>query len=448
MIFEQDGLPTIAIIGRTNVGKSTLFNRLVQKRSAIVKNDPGVTRDRKTGICDWGDVIFRVVDTGGPDKIAEGIVGEKTAEQVWKSLEESDLIFFLVDVKTGPVPGDWEIVDKLRKYSEKIVLIVNKVDNEYRKEDVGVFYSFGLGEPVAVSAEHGLGIEDIIDIVRERAPDIKSSPVASPGIRVSVVGKPNVGKSSLVNAILGSERMIVSPVAGTTRDSIDTKVKINGNTFTLIDTAGIRRKSKTVSALEKYCVIMAMRSIRQCDVAVLLLDAEQSIANQDVRIGGYIKELGRSCLIAVNKWDVKPKGNKARQEFLRLLNDKMPFLAYAPVIFISALQAGNIHMIPDHISKIYERYNSKLPTSKLNEWLENALKRHHAPRLPSGKPFKIFYVSQTGIRPPAFHFIVNDSRFVHFSFERYLENRLRVQFDLTGTPVKFKWKVRKRRNIR
>lgn len=439
-------LPTVAIVGRPNVGKSTLFNRLAGRRIAITEETPGITRDRIYEECEWRGKPFRLVDTGGLDFGREQMAAA-VRQQVEFAIEEADVILFVVDAKDGPAGLDQEIAERLRHTGKPVILVANKVESAAREETSREFLSLALGEPVAVSAMHGMEIGTLLDRLE---PLLPKAPAAEPweGVRVAVVGRPNVGKSSLVNALMGEERAIVSPVPGTTRDAIDTPFRFEGENYLLIDTAGIRRKGRVRKAFEYYSVLRALHAIERCHVSVLVVDAVQGLTDQDQTIVRYADEQGRGQVLAVNKWDLRRAAieqtdprKAARQERL-LQNDfkaqvkaRLPFAQFAPVVFISATQGFGLDSLMQCVREVAWQHSTRVPTAALNRVIREAMAARSLSR--KGKPLKIYYGTQVSTRPPTIVLFVNNPDLMHFSHQRYLENRIRGAFNLHLTPLRF-----------
>ncbi|HHY46025.1 MAG TPA: ribosome biogenesis GTPase Der [Firmicutes bacterium] len=430
--------PIVAIVGRPNVGKSTLFNRIIQKRLAVVEETPGVTRDRIYSAASWRGREFLLVDTGGIDPYADpdqGIPG-KTRQQAEIAIAESDVVLFVVDGRDGITDLDRDIANILRKTQKPIILAVNKLENRAGRGDLE-FYELGLGDPLPISALHGTGTGDLLDEVVKHLPE--ETPAGPPadadtGPKIAVVGRPNVGKSSLVNAILGEPRTIVTDIPGTTVDSIDTEFRRDGRPFVIIDTAGIRRKARVESPVERYSVMRAVRAIERADVAVLVLDATTGPTEQDAKIGGLIHEAGRGCVIAVNKWDLAKSLGINALEFEKATRARMLFLDYAPVIFISARTGRNIGALLETVEAIAHVVKKEIPTSQLNSLIEDVTARVPPPTR-KGKVLKLYYATQVGTRPPTFILFVNNPELMHFSYLRYLENEIRKAFGFQGTRV-------------
>jgi GTP-binding protein len=426
----------VAIVGRPNVGKSTLFNRLVGFRQAIVRDEPGVTRDRIYARCRWGNQSFFLIDTGGLDFFAQDDLGHKVRQQAELALEESQTIILLLDAHDGPTPLDKEIVRQLWKRGKPIVVAINKVDGPKDQLLLADFYSLGLQRLFPISAEHGLGIGELMDELLKLLPPApeEQTPSEQEGLRVAVVGRPNVGKSTLINCLLGEERILVSQEPGTTRDAIDTLVELNGNKYTLIDTAGIRRKARVKAVLEKYCAIKALKAIERSDVALILMDASQGVTEQDVRIAGYVHQAGKAAIVVMNKWDLVPKDGSTMSQYTLGVKARLKFMNYAPVVFTSALSGQRVLSILKLVSRVGRQYCRRLPTPGLNKLLQQAVGRHHPPSY-KGKPVKLYYITQVSTKPPAFVVFVNYPQGLGSSYRRYLTNQIRQTFGLSGTPL-------------
>lgn len=427
--------PLVAIVGRPNVGKSTIINGLAQKRVSIVEDIPGVTRDRIYCDVRWLNREFTLIDTGGiefrdsKDHISNGI-----RQQAELAMEEADVILFVVDARAGAAADDEIIAGMLRKTGKLVVLCVNKVDSTNQEMDVYEFYSLGLGDPVPVSAVNRLGFGDLLDKISEGFPEIEVDD--SPDIiRTAIVGRPNVGKSTLINSLLGYERSLVADEMGTTRDAVDSVWKYKGKTFILVDTAGMRRKSKIDEPLEKYSVIRSIRAIDNCDVAIFVLDANDLLTEQDKKIIGYIHEAGKGLILMVNKWDMIEKETNTILSFEKEIRNGLPFAPYAPMLFGSAMTKQRIQKLGDMIYNVAEQQSMRVSTSVLNDLLEDA-KIMNPPPAHAGRVAKIYYITQVGIRPPTFVMFVNDANLIHFSYIRFIENRLREAFSFEGTPIR------------
>lgn len=425
----------VAVVGRPNVGKSTLFNKIIGQRLSIEDDTPGVTRDRIYATTWWRQYEFTIVDTGGLDK-GEDIILKQIYNQANLAIDLAQVIIFVVDGKTGVAEGDEEVAMLLRKSKKPVVLVVNKVDNmRGESPEIYEFYSLGLGDPVAVSASQGLGMGDMLDeIVKHFDSELKTE--EDDYIKVAVAGKPNVGKSSLINKILKEERLIVSPVPGTTRDAIDTYFETADQKYIFIDTAGIRRKNKIKESIEHYSIIRAIAAIERCDVCILMISAEEGITEQDTKIIGMAHERGKAAIIAVNKWDAIEKDNSTMGKYLKDIEQKLSYMSYAPKIFVSALTGQRLNTIFDTINTVYLGATHRVSTGLLNEVLVEAL-AHNPPPFDKGKTLKVYYATQVKVKPPTFVLFVNDEELMHFSYKRYLENQLRLAFGFKGTPIHF-----------
>lgn len=429
---------TVAIVGRPNVGKSTLFNKLTGSRISIVDDTPGVTRDRIYGECEWLGRSFLLVDTGGIEPYSNDVILKQMRAQAQIAIDTADVIILVADVTSGILPADREVAAMLQKSGKPIVLCVNKCDSVGElPADFYEFYNLGLGEPFAVSSVHGHGTGDLLDEVIKFLPDGgEEENDDSEIIKVAVIGKPNVGKSSLVNRICGENRTIVSDIAGTTRDTTDTFIENSYGSFNFIDTAGIRRKSKVTDAVERYSVIRARSAVERANVCVIMIDAVEGFTEQDSKIAGIAIEAGKACVVAVNKWDAVEKDSNTMKEFKDKLAVDLSFMPYAPVIFISAKTGQRLDRLFETISFVHSQNSMRIPTGKLNEVLAESTARVQPPT-DKGKMLRIYYMTQASTRPPAFVFFVNDAKLFHFSYQRYLENRIREVFGLSGTPVRF-----------
>lgn len=429
--------PIVAIVGRPNVGKSTLFNKLIGKRVSIVDDTPGVTRDRIYGDCEWCNRHFLLIDTGGIEVSDSDEIGSQMRIQAQLAIDAADVIIFVTDVKTGALSADYEVANILQKSGKPVVVCVNKCDKIGAIEaNFYEFYNLGLGDPITVSSIHGHGTGDLLDEVLKNFPTGDFAEEKCTYINVAVIGKPNVGKSSLVNKIIGEDRCIVSNVAGTTRDSIDTFVENKFGRFNFIDTAGLRRKNKVYNDIEKYSVIRAKMSIERSDVCVILIDATTGFTEQDSKIAGLAIEAGKACIIAVNKWDIIEKTDKTMVNYKKKLENDFSFMSYVPIIFISAKTGQRIEKLFELIINVSKASEMRISTGVLNEVLADAVSRVQPPT-DKGKRLKIFYVTQVSTKPPTFVFFVNSEQLFHFSYQRYLENKIRETFSLQGTPIRF-----------
>lgn len=428
--------PVIAIVGRPNVGKSTLFNKLTGQRISIVDDTPGVTRDRIYGEVEWLNRHATLIDTGGIEPYSDDIILSQMRRQAQLAIETADVTILVTDVRSGLVATDAEVAQMLQKSGKPVVLCVNKCDRIGEPDpDFYEFYNLGLGEPIQVSSVHGHGTGDLLDAVFELIPESDYEDVESEIISVAIIGKPNVGKSSLVNRVTGQERSIVSNIAGTTRDSIDSKVSNSHGEFIFIDTAGIRRKNKIDNAIEKYSIIRAKMAIERCDVCVIMIDAEEGPTEQDTKIAGMAHEAGKGCIICVNKWDAIEKDDKTMSEFRKQLDLDFGFMSYAPTLFISAKTGQRIDRLFELIKFVANSNAMRIKTGVLNELLAEATVRVQPPS-DKGRRLKIYYVTQPSTKPPTFVFFCNNAELFHFSYQRYLENRIRETFGLEGTPVR------------
>jgi GTP-binding protein len=429
--------PLVAIVGRPNVGKSTLFNRLVGRRQSIVRDVPGVTRDRLYGTASFERWQATVVDTGGFDPSSEEPLVDAVRRQVLAAIEECDLVLFVVDARAGVTALDREIAGVIRKTGRPVLLVANKVESETQERDLGDLYALGFGDPLPVSAEHGRGVAELLEAARGTVPEVRGeapAPAGEAAIPIAIVGRPNVGKSSLVNKLVGGERVLVHERPGTTRDAVDTPFTYRGRRYLLIDTAGIRRKGKVTEPLEKLAVVMALRSLERCRVAVLLIDATEGITAQDAHIAGYANEAGRATVIAVNKWDLVPPGMVRRAEVVEQLRDRLPFLDYAPICFTSAASGEGLPELFDLVDRVAAEARHRVPPTDARAELLRAVERR--PITLAGTPLTIQSAAQVGVEPPIFVVRVNRPAGIHFSYERYLVNSLRRAFGFSGSPIK------------
>jgi GTPase len=433
--------PVIAIVGRPNVGKSTIFNRIVGERISIVEDIPGVTRDRIYSSAEWLTHDFNIIDTGGIDLGDEPFL-DQIRQQAEIAIDEANVIIFLVNGREGVTSADEEVAKILYRSNKPVVLAVNKIDNPEMRDMIYDFYALGFGEPFPISGSHGLGLGDLLDEAAKHFPKAKEDDYDKDAIKFSLIGRPNVGKSSLVNAILGEERVIVSDIAGTTRDAIDSKVTYNGQKYLIIDTAGMRKKGKVYETTEKYSVLRALRAIERSDVVLIVINAEEGIIEQDKHIAGYAEEAGRAVIIVVNKWDAIEKDEKTMKEFEEKIRAHFQFLSYAPVVFLSAKTKKRIHTLMPMIDLASENHAMRVQTNILNEVIMDAIAMNPTPS-DKGKRLKIYYATQVSTKPPTFVVFVNEPELLHFSYERFLENRIRDAFDFTGTPIKIFARERK-----
>ncbi|MBM2838731.1 MAG: GTP-binding protein Der [Deltaproteobacteria bacterium] len=435
--------PIVAIVGRPNVGKSTLFNRISGTRKAIVDDMPGVTRDRNYLDVTWDDHTFTMIDTGGFEPEAkEGLLAQMR-EQAMLAVEEADLIVFLADGKEGLMPADYEVADLLRRSTKPLVFAVNKIDSKKRMEGLYDFYALGLPEPIPLSAEHGTGTDDLMDKILSLIPKYSEEPLSEDVTRLAVIGRPNVGKSSLVNKLLGYERLIVSDIPGTTRDTIDTLMTVDDKKYLLIDTAGIRKKGRVSQKLEKYTVVQALRSMDRCDVVLLMIDAVEGVTEQDTKVAGYAHDRGKGCVIVVNKWDLIEKETKTYEKYVDDVRFKLKYLAYAPVISISALTGQRAVKVLEVVDNVSAECSRRVGTGVLNRAFQEMTKGHMA-GMYMNRAVKFYYITQTSAKPPTFTLFVNFPEGVHFSYERYLENKLREAFGFEGTPIRLQFRKRGR----
>ena len=429
--------PVVAIVGRPNVGKSTLFNKLVGQRLSIVDDTPGVTRDRIYGDCQWRGRTFSLVDTGGIEPHSDDVILKQMRRQAELAIDAADVIVLVTDLKSGLVATDEEVASMLQKSGRPVILCVNKCDRVGEPQpEFYEFYNLGLGDPVQVSSVHGHGTGDLLDAIFEYFPPETGEEEEEDLIRVAVIGKPNAGKSSLVNKITGENRCIVSDIAGTTRDAIDTTVENSYGRFTLIDTAGLRRKSKVDDAIEKYSVLRAKMAIERADVCVIMIDATEGFTEQDSKVAGLAHEAGKGCVIAVNKWDAVEKDGKTKQQFKKKQAEDFSFMSYAPMVFISAKTGQRLDNLFSLIKSVSNANAMRISTGMLNDLLAQATARVQPPT-DKGKRLKIYYMTQASVKPPTFVFFVNSAELFHFSYQRYLENRIRETFGMEGTPIRF-----------
>lgn len=441
-------LPVVAVVGRPNVGKSTLFNKLIGQRLSIVEDTPGVTRDRIYGKCEWLGREFMLVDTGGIEPESNDIILSQMRRQSELAITSANVIILVTDIKSGVTSTDMEVAQMLLKSGKPVVLCVNKVDNVGEPPmELYEFYNLGLGEPFPVSSVHGHGTGDMLDEVLKYLPDVTEEEDDEETVKVAVIGKPNVGKSSLINRICGEERVIVSDIAGTTRDATDTDIENEFGKFVFIDTAGIRRKSKVLETVEKYSVLRAYMAVDRADVAVIVIDATVGFTEQDSKVAGYAHEKGKACVVAVNKWDALEKDGKTMNEFRKKLEDDFSFMSYVPFVFVSAKTGLRIDKLFEMIRYVKEKNSIRIATGKLNEVLAYATQRVQPPS-DKGRRLKIYYMTQVSTNPPSFVFFVNRAELFHFSYQRYIENQIRETFSLDGTPIVFKIRERDRDDVK
>ena len=430
------GKPTVAIIGKPNVGKSTFFNYIVGSRISIVEDTPGVTRDRVYAETNWRGRNFTVVDTAGIEPESEDIIISQMRQQAQIAIEIADVIIFLTDVKQGVTAADQEIALMLKKSKKPVILVCNKADNMSRdKDEIYEFYNLGIGEPYPISAANALGIGDVLDAIYEKFPEKREGEDEDNRIKVAVIGKPNVGKSSLINKILGENRTIVSSIAGTTRDAIDTEYENEYGKYVLIDTAGIRRKSKVTESIEKFSIMRTLLAIERADVCLMMIDALEGVTEQDAKIAGEAHEAGKGVIIVVNKWDEYEKETGTLEKYKKEVYDKLSYLSYAPVIFISAKTGQRVDKLFTMINNVAKQNSMRIPTSVLNQVINEAIALVQPPT-DKGKRLKILYATQVATKPPTFVIFVNNKELFHFSYERYLVNQIRKEFGLEGTPIR------------
>lgn len=434
-------MPVVAIVGRANVGKSTLFNRLIGERLSIVEDTPGVTRDRIYSKANWNGVEFHLIDTGGIEMDEEDEFGNLIRIQAQLAIDEADVIIFLVDGRSGLAVQDEHVAEFLRKSKKPIVLGVNKLDHVNHHASAYEFYKLGFGDPIPLSSEHGTGTGDLLDAVVDALPKLPPEEVDEDAIRVAFIGRPNVGKSSLVNRLLGENRVMVSDIAGTTRDAIDTPLVHDDQKYVLVDTAGVRRRGKVYENIEKYSVLRALRAIERTDVAFIVIDAERGIAEQDKRVAGYALDAGCAMAFLVNKWDAVVKDDKTAHRFEEELRSHFPFMRWAPVLFVSAMTGQRVARILDLAREVAENHAMRVQTSALNRVLSDA-QVSVAPPSTKGRKLKVYYGTQASVRPPTFIIFVNDEELSHFSYERYLENQFREAFGFEGTPIRIRMRTR------
>lgn len=426
---------TIAIVGRPNVGKSTLFNRLSRSRNALVDNVPGVTRDRLYASITYDGIPLTLIDTGGFEDIGQDLLLGRVREQVLRAVEESDVVLFMVDGRQGIMPGDEEMADLLRRVGKKLYLAVNKIDGPEHDHLLADFYGLGIDPVLPFSAAHGYGLKDLMTEVTRDLPDASTESPDADHARIAVLGRPNAGKSSLINRILGQDRLVVSELPGTTRDSIDTEFIWRGRKYVLIDTAGIRKKAKVREKIEKFSVIKALKSIDRCHVATVLLDADREISEQDARICGYALDKGKGIVLALNKWDLMKKDQQRRERLETELERQLKFLAFAPIVRISALTGERVMKLFDKIDLVYDQFTTRISTSEVNKAVGEMIQVHPPPRIGRGQ-LKFFYATQSRTKPPTFVLFVNRPDIIHFSYERFLTNQLRERFNLANTPIR------------
>lgn len=429
----------LCIVGRPNVGKSTLFNRIVGKKIAITEDQPGVTRDRIYAEGEWLGNHFTVIDTGGLEPEKEDTIMSNIKKQAQIAIETADVILFVVDGIEGLTSTDREIASILRKSGNEVILATNKIDNPNKDTDIYEFYEIGFGEPMVISSEQGLGIGDLLDEIVKHFPKEKMDSEEDDVIKVTLIGKPNVGKSSLVNNILGEERVIVTNIPGTTRDAIDSHFQYKENKYIFIDTAGLRRKRSIDENVERYSVIRTLTAVDRSDICILVIDAMEGVTEQDTKIAGYAHDNGKAMIIAINKWDLVEKENMTYREFEKKIRDALGFMTYAPIVFISALTGQRVPKLMDLLDIVNNNYNLRISTGVLNDIINQAVLMNQPPS-DKGKRCRIYYGTQVSVRPPTFVIFINDKELMHFSYERYLENQIRTHFGFSGTPIKLEFR--------
>ncbi|EAG9431634.1 ribosome biogenesis GTPase Der [Listeria monocytogenes] len=426
--------PVVAIVGRPNVGKSTIFNRIVGERVSIVEDVPGVTRDRIYNSAEWLGKEFNIIDTGGIDLSDEPFL-EQIRAQAEIAIDEADVIIFITNGREGVTDADEQVAKILYRSNKPIVLAINKVDNPEMRDQIYDFYSLGFGEPYPISGSHGLGLGDMLDAVRAHFPKEEEEEYPDDTVKFSLIGRPNVGKSSILNALLGENRVIVSDIAGTTRDAIDTTYTFDGQDYVMIDTAGMRKRGKVYESTEKYSVLRAMRAIERSDVVLVVINAEEGIREQDKRIAGYAHDAGRAIIIVVNKWDAINKDEKTINVWTEDIREQFQFLSYAPIVFVSAKTKQRLNNLFPLINQVSDNHSLRIQSSMLNDVISDAVAMNPSP-MDKGKRLKIFYTTQVAVKPPTFVVFVNDPELMHFSYERFLENRIREAFPFEGTPIR------------
>ena len=438
--------PLVAVVGRPNVGKSTLFNKISGARISIVEDTPGVTRDRIYADASWLDKNFTLIDTGGIEPMSKDEILSKMRAQAQLAIEMADVVILMTSVKDGVTANDHEVAQMLLKAKKKIVLAVNKVDNIGEPPmEFYEFYNLGLGDPVPISSANGLGLGDLLDEVTAKFPSDADTSEDDDEIKVAIIGRPNAGKSSLINKLMGEERVIVSDIAGTTRDAIDTHYEKDGDRFLFIDTAGIRRKSKVNEAIEKFSVIRSYAAVDRSDVCIIMIDGTEGIAEQDTKIAGYADEQGKACIFVINKWDIVKKNDKTMNEFKYKIRETFAFMSYASIMFTSAVTGRNIPALLEEIKKVNEQHKRRITTGMLNDVINEAINKQQPPS-DKGKRLRIYYGTQASVAPPTFVLFVNDKDLFHFSYKRFIENQIRENFGFDGTPIRLIIRERKKDN--
>lgn len=442
--MNSDNRPIVAVVGRPNVGKSTIFNKLTGTKISIVEDTPGVTRDRVFGEVEWLNKYFTIIDTGGIEPESDDVILSQMRNQAMLAVDMAHVILFVVDGKNGLTAADKEVADILRRTKKPVLLVVNKIDAKSQFDNIYDFYELGLGNPIAISGANSMGLGDLLDEVVENFPEGMNTEYDEDVIRVAITGKPNAGKSSILNNILGEERVIVSPIAGTTRDAIDTYFEKGDNKFLLIDTAGIRRRSKVYENVERFSVIRSMSAVDRADVVLIVIDATEGVTEQDTKIAGIAHDEGKACIFVVNKWDLIEKDNKTMGNFRMSVREKFPFMTYAPILFVSAVSNQRIGKILETVVQVSAEQNKRVTTSVLNQVIGEAVMLNQPPS-DKGRRLKIYYGTQTGVKPPTFNLFINDKELTHFSYTRYLENRLRENFGFEGTSIKIEYSQKKKK---
>ena len=442
--MNSDNRPIVAVVGRPNVGKSTIFNKLTGTKISIVEDTPGVTRDRIFGEVEWLNKYFTIIDTGGIEPESDDIILSQMRNQAMLAVDMAHVILFVADGKSGLTAADKEVADILRRTKKPVLLVVNKIDSKSQFDNIYDFYELGLGNPIAISGANSMGLGDLLDEVVENFPEGMNMEYDEDVIRVAITGKPNAGKSSILNNILGEERVIVSPIAGTTRDAIDTYFEKDENKFLLIDTAGIRRRSKVYENVERFSVIRSMSAVDRADVVLIVIDATEGVTEQDTKIAGIAHDEGKACIFVVNKWDLIEKDNKTMGNFKMSVREKFPFMTYAPILFVSAVSNQRIGKILETVVEVSAEQNKRVTTSVLNQVIGEAIMLNQPPS-DKGRRLKIYYGTQTGVKPPTFNLFINDKELTHFSYTRYLENRLRENFGFEGTSIKIEYSQKKKK---
>ena len=435
--------PIVAVVGRPNVGKSTIFNKFAGKRISIVEDTPGVTRDRIFTEVEWLNKYFTLIDTGGIEPKSDDIIVSQMRNQAMLAMDMAHVILMVVDGKQGITAADREIAETLRRTNKPVILVVNKIDSMSQYDNVYDFYELGPGEPFAISGANSMGLGDLLDEIVANFPEGLNTEIDEDTIKVAITGKPNAGKSSILNNILGEDRVIVSPIAGTTRDAVDTYFEKNGQNYLLIDTAGLRRKSKVYESVEKYSVIRAMSAVDRADVVLIVIDAQEGVTEQDTKVAGIAHDEGKACIFVINKWDLIEKDNKTVKKYTDEIRTKFPFMAYAPILFVSALTNKRMNKILETVDFVASEHAKRISTSALNEVIGEAVMLNQPPS-DKGRRLKIYYGAQTDVKPPKITLFINDKELTHFSYQRYLENRIRENFGFEGTSIRFEYRQKKR----